>query len=97
MNRNIYGKPQLYTNKDELLELINIDEQIEPLDYEVLKDVINNTPIPQLYEDCTYGITRANKGYQLSILQAKFDNRYDCWVCTHICTLCTLYYSLLRR
>ena len=42
MNRNIYDKPQLYTNKDELLELINIHEQTKSVDYDAVKAIVNN-------------------------------------------------------
>lgn len=87
MNRNIYDKPQLYTNKDELLELINIHEQTKSVDYDAVKAIVNNMPIPELYGDCSYAIMYDNNGCQLCIEQVKFDMRCDCWVHSYICTL----------
>lgn len=73
MNRKIYNKPQLYTNKDELLQFINEQEQALAKDYSTVRTVIRNLSIPELHNNCTYRIMRDLGGYILCIYQIE-DN-----------------------
>lgn len=74
-----------------MIQHIKEKEQIFPVDYIPIMAVINNLPIPKLYNNCTYKIAQDCGGYLLCIYQIeyKFDKNNDPY--TDGKFVCTLY------